>query len=203
MQKIDLTGQRFGKLVVISEEEKRGEARMWKCKCDCGNDVVVMQRHLSSGHTKSCGCLRREAKIKHGENRTRLYRVWEQIRSRIYNPNCKHYKHYGGRGITMCDEWQDYSNFREWALATGYNVNAKHGECTIERIDVNGNYEPSNCCWVTQAQQMLNTRRSRVIEYNGLKMTVKEWADYLNMPYGRLTSRLNKLGWSIEDALCK
>ena len=164
MAVIDLTGCKFGRLTVEkrSGSNKRNEA-MWLCKCDCGNEKIVVGKLLRNGHTKSCGCLRPDVITKHGfakHNQVdRLYRVWKQIRCRCYNPKVKEYKYYGGRGIKMCEEWDDYSNFREWALDNGYDENAKWGDCTIDRIDSNKNYEPNNCRWVNMKVQQNNKNK--------------------------------------------
>lgn len=164
----DLTGLNYGRLTVISRDEDRtepsGRKRVyWLCKCECGKVVSVQYSALKAGKTKSCGCLKTERNkkhfTKHGFSKERLYQVWTDIKKRCSNPNYKQYKDYGGRGIIICDEWKnDYLFFRDWALKNGYNPYAKYGECTIDRIDVNGNYEPNNCRWVTIKQQNNNKR---------------------------------------------
>lgn len=160
---IDLSNKRFGRLVVIRrvDNSSGGETR-WLCKCDCGNTKIVKGNHLREGATKSCGCLEAENRSKvnrtHGGANTRLYKVWLGIRKRCLNPNEPAFHNYGGRGITVCKEWSDYSVFREWALKSGYDENAPRGKCTIDRINVNGNYEPSNCRWVDMKIQRQNQR---------------------------------------------
>lgn len=160
---IDIRGQRFGRLVAeefVRVDPKRGV--IWKCKCDCGNEIECPTKSLRSGHTKSCGCLKREEasnrKKKHGGTHTRLYNVWNGMRQRCNDPNHKSYKDYGGRGIKVCEEWDDYENFRSWALENGYDANAKFGDCTLDRIDVYGDYCPKNCRWVDQKTQAQNKR---------------------------------------------
>ena len=158
----DLTGLRFGRLVAIEQTDKRTKAGsiIWRCVCDCGNTAYVIAGNLSRNHTLSCGCLAENVcKTTHGCSEERLYYVWRGIKERCYCPSHNRYQLYGGRGIQMCEEWRnDYSAFRNWALANGYDANAKRGECTIDRIDVNGNYEPSNCQWVDMKIQRKNQR---------------------------------------------
>lgn len=157
----DLTGKRFGRLVAIEMLAERKNRRIvYRCKCDCGNVVDVVASELRDGHTRSCGCLVRDAlkerSTTHGKTSTRLYQVWEGIKARCNNPNHMGYHRYGGRGISICSEWLDFSAFEKWALEHGYDENAKRGDCTIDRIDNDGNYEPSNCRWVDMKIQAQN-----------------------------------------------
>lgn len=157
---IDLTGQRFGRLTVIERgpNSPSGSAR-WRCKCDYGNETLTATAKLRNGTTQSCGCLGLEhatqAKIKHGARHERLYNVWAAMKQRCYNPHKDGYKYYGGKGVTICDEWrEDYAKFKAWAYANGYEPGL-----TIDRIDSNGNYEPSNCRWVTFAENIARAHR--------------------------------------------
>ena len=140
----DLTGKRFGRLVVIKRISPVGCKVRWLCHCDCGTEKDIAAYELTSGNTKSCGCLQREARHlrKNPDGKgTRLYGVWKGMKSRCYTKSNSDYKHYGARGIKMCDEWRDsYQAFHDWAFANGYDPDAPRGQCTIDRIDVNGDY---------------------------------------------------------------
>ena len=157
-----LEGQRFGRLIALRDSGRRKNEGCveWECKCICGNIVYVKASSLVSGNTKSCGCLQFESvkslsikNYKHGKKPKRLYHIWEAMKARCYNPNKPKYKYYGGRGIRICREWvHDFIPFRNWAVANGYQDNL-----TIDRIDNSGNYEPSNCQWLTRSE---NTKKA-------------------------------------------
>lgn len=201
----DLTGQKFGRLTVL-EFSHRGKFRQsfWKCKCDCGNIVIVRAGQLKFGATKSCGCYQKdrasESSFKHGMNNTKIHNSWRGMRERCINKNNNHYKYYGGRGITVCDEWNNtdngFINFYNWAMNNGY----KDG-LTIERIDVNGNYEPSNCKWITNKEQANNKSNTIYLEYNNKTQSLLDWCKELNLDYTLVKSRIKKYNWSIEKAL--
>ena len=171
----DLIGQKFYRLLVVEKADdyitSNGKIiRRWKCKCDCGNEKVIRETELRRGHTRSCGCLQKEIASSlnktHGLSRKcgRLYPLWKSIKYRCYNKKAKEYERYGGRGIKMCDEWRnDFKVFHDWAVANGYKEEkADNGLniLTIDRIDVNGNYEPSNCRFVTNEVQAKNKRNT-------------------------------------------
>lgn len=191
---IDLTNKQFGELLVIRlyEKDKRSECK-WLCKCSCGNETVVYGSHLRKGNTVSCGCVMRTTHKTHGDSKTRLYRIWQKIHSRCENSNYEHFDCYGGRGISVCKEWDDFILFKTWAMDNGYSE-----ELTIDRINVNGNYEPANCRWITRDEQMRNTRRNVFVTIDGEKHCLREWSRILNIPIQTICSR-NKRGMDIRD----
>lgn len=205
----DLTAQRFGNLMVLKRigNDKYGRTQ-WQCRCTCGNLTNVASGNLVSGHTSSCGCgealnrkrlgLRSE---RHGKYGTSIYNVWNAMVQRCSNPNQPSFKNYGGRDIQVCDEWKTFESFYEWAKRSGYVEGIARGECTIERIDVNGNYCHTNCKWVNMQEQANNKRTNRRLLHNGECKTLAQWARALNISYSCLAQRINRLGWSVERAL--
>lgn len=195
----DLTGKKFGNLTVVKKVERKNRSNQWLCKCDCGKEVVCYQYNLERGTSTSCGCLRsyyaKKTRSCHGESTGKLYKKWSSIKTRCYNKNTPCYKNYGGRGIKMCDEWLDFWNFREWAYKNGYSEGL-----TLERIDVNGNYEPSNCKWIPMEEQAINKRNNSFIEYGGKRQTISQWSKELGVGKEVLSYRY-RAGWAPEECL--
>ena len=193
--KKNLIGQTFGRLTVVSEAPSdRFNRTRWHCVCSCGGKKIVSGYCLTAGTTKSCGCLRHIAYHKtHGESGSILFSVWQGMKSRCYCAGRKDFKHYGARGIAVCDAWKhDFPAFRSWALSSGYSDGL-----SIDRIDVNGDYCPDNCRWVTQTDQVRNRRNS--IRYKGLSL--KEWSAITGINYYTLHDRITKCGWPFEKAI--
>ena len=192
MKFIDLTGKRFNRLTVIKRVELKGKSTRWLCKCDCGNETIVTSEKLKSGHTKSCGCYCHDLVRKHGKYGTRIYKIWQSMKARCNNTKTPYY---GGRGITVCDEWlNDFKAFYDWAMANGYR-----DDLTIDRINNDGNYEPSNCRWITMKEQANNTRSNHNITFNGETHSLSEWSRILGIHSHTLSNRIYR-GWSIKRA---
>ena len=206
MAVLNLVGQKFGKLTVIALESGRTtDDRKWRCVCDCGGEKVTSEDNLKRGHCKSCGCLYKnnggseKKNIPFGST-SKLYNVWQNMRSRCKNPKDNNYKKYGARGITVCKEWDSYPSFREWALSNGYKEGENRRNCTIDRIDVDGNYEPNNCRWATAFEQVNNRRNTIRIEFNGETHALAQWAKETGIDYEVLLHRYIR-GWSAERML--
>lgn len=191
----DLSGKKFGRVTVVKRVENKNNRVAYLCKCDCGNEFVTLSQRLVSGCTKSCGCLNREKASKritkinktHGFSHTRLYEIWKNMRSRCLRTYNTAYKNYGGRGIKICKEWDDFQSFHDWAYANGYSETL-----TIDRIDVNGDYCPENCRWISLEQQANNRRTNHFVVHNGERKSIAEWANELGFPYSKMKYRIQK-----------
>lgn len=201
---IDLTGKRFGKLVVIRRSENLPPKQtMWLCQCDCGVVKPIRSATLQSGASKTCGCSRYDARTglgarmrTHGMTETAEYRSWCHLKERCDNPRCKSYPRYGGRGITYDPRWSIFENF----LA---DMGEKpRGRYSIDRIDNDGNYTKANCRWATDDQQANNTDHTRLLTYVGMTQSVSKWAKQIGMSRLTLSDRLRR-GWPIDKALTK
>ena len=203
-----MIGKRYGRLVVIAQAGS-DNGRLWACKCDCGNETIAKTGHLNAGQVRSCGCLAVEAAQRTGwagkgrrkrdwlpENlRQKLKDTYRNMLGRCYDKQNVRWAQYGGRGIVVCPEWLGLSGrdaFYRWAVGNGCEQRLQ-----IDRIDVDGNYEPSNCRWVTPKTQANNTTRNRFIEWNGARRTISEWADCLGLSYVAMQHRLDR-GWTME-----
>lgn len=192
----DLTGKRFGRLVVKKRIINNNKG-FWLCECDCGKTVIIKTKTcLISGQIKSCGCYNRDRICKHGDSYSLLYSVWHSMKTRCYTKTSIPYKDYGARGITVCEEWKnDYSRFRDWALTHGY----KKG-LSLDRINNNGNYTPDNCRFTDVKTQSNNRRSSRYLTYNGETHSIAEWGQIFGVRPELFLDRLKK-GWPLKDVL--
>lgn len=200
----DMTGKNFNRWTVISLSHIKKRIYMWNCVCECGNKGIVSSSSLKGGQSKSCGCYKIQRTIeyftKHGEsnaNESLEYKTWCGIKERCFNVTLKAYKDYGGRGITVCDRW--LNSFENFLADMGRKPTPQH---SIDRIDNNGNYEPSNCRWATRIEQSRNRRSNVKIFYNGMCKSASEWAEILNIKAGTILGR-KKMGWSDDDIITK
>ncbi len=202
----DFIGRRFGRLVVLSfiglrQAGTKNRRRFWECLCDCGEIIERHTQCLTSGNTKSCGCLKRhqdksrKRPIKHGMNGTSEYHCWQGMLARCHNTNHRVYHYYGARGILVCQRWQD--SFQNFIDDLGRKPSPKH---TLERIDNNLGYSPENCCWATMKEQSQNKRNSRLITHGGKTMCFHAWEQALNFSPGLIRWRL-KHNWSIQEIM--
>jgi len=196
---VDHSGKKFGRLTAVSIAGKSDRAILWLCKCDCGKDHITRSAQLVRGSVKSCGCLKKELlsikKKTHGLSSTRTFNIWANIRQRCENPNNMAFRYYGSRGISVCDAWQTLEGFI-----------ADMGECpgdqmTIERVDVNGNYEKNNCVWASMMDQARNKRRTIRVPLNGRLVCLTEYCDVTGKNYAMMRSRIKEYGWSIDRAV--
>ena len=197
-------GRRFGRLTPVHEaaRSKRGERR-WTCLCECGATAVVFQSVLRNGSTNSCGCLRKEVtrarKTTHGNTQckspTPEYQAWRAMKRRCYSPHGKDYPHYGGRGVTVCERW--LHSFENFLADMGERPTTDH---SIDRVDVNGNYEPGNCRWATDIEQARNHRNNALVTFEGKTMCIAAWAEEKGIPASLVSTRLIR-GWDVARSL--
>jgi hypothetical protein len=187
-RRLDLTGKKFGRLLVIGLSRVAKNSTYWRCRCDCGEDFVTKGYPMSRGKTVSCGCAKRERLGKlnktHGLSHTREFRIWAGMLTRCTNPNASHYENYGGRGITVCDRWLE--SFESFLSDMGMAPSTSH---SVERRDNEKGYEPGNCCWVHQSEQARNRRSNVMIEINGETRCAAEWERILGLPDGAIGKR--------------
>lgn len=201
MPPTDMTGKRFGRLTVLYRlpNDKHANA-VWMCKCDCGNQKPIVGAALRKGVVVSCGCFHHDELISrittHGQSRTKLFHTWQHMKARCNNPHHKHYKYYGGKGIKVCQEWEnDFTIFAEWSNNNGYVEGL-----TIDRIDPSKGYEPSNCKWATRQEQQSHLSSCLVYEIDGVSHNLSDWCKIYNRPHETVRKRLLN-GWDIVSAL--
>lgn len=187
-------GDKYGRLILLETFVESGR-RKWLCRCDCGTEKVILQQSLLTGNTKSCGCLQMQARFSHGGCYLSEYGIWLGMKARCYRATSRGYEHYGGRGIIVCERWRNsFENFFE---DMGSRPSKNH---SLDRIRVNGNYEPANCRWATSSEQHNNKRDNRLITFSGETLTETQWRRKLGFGRGLIRQRLEN-GWSVEKAL--
>ena len=187
-------GKKVNSLNIISYYTKeKDRQKYFICKCDCGKCLDVRVANIVNNSQKSCGCYKYN--FKNGYSHSRLYPIWKELNARCYNPKNKRYKVYGEKNIKVCDEWKnDFMTFRKWAYENGYDENAPRGVCTLDRIDNDGDYKPSNCRWVSYSRQQRNTNKTYMFEYKGIKKPLIDWAEEFNLPYNTIKWRFENWG---------
>lgn len=195
---VDRSGQRFGRLTALERRPPKNGSVSWLCKCDCGKEVVVDSSNLKQGITRSCGCLRVDAHAKHGHasrsGQSPTWRTWAEMKARCGNKKAPYYARYGGRGIRVCERWMTYASF---LADMGERPSIKH---SIDRLDVNGNYEPGNCRWANSTEQSRNKRNTVYVLFKGEKITLAALAERYAISLPMVRDRL-RCGWDIERAL--
>lgn len=190
-KKYDVTGREFGYLTVLGRDETSVGQRnsKWFCKCKCGNITSVTRSCLVSGKTTSCGCKHFEThNATHGMSKTKIYRTWNNMKNRCYNHNVNCFDDYGGRGITVCNEWKEsFLSFYEWATENGYS-----DDLTLDRIDVNDIYKPENCRWVSMSDQQRNKTSNIFVQYEGETWCLKTLCNHIGFPYKTAHVRYTK-----------
>ena len=191
----DLTGRVLGRWTVVGHRQRENGVTTWLCRCECGNEIRVRSGNLLNGSSQSCGCLKVEARRTHGLHRSPEYQVWNRMRQRCFNPKESSFPHYGGRGITVCREWQ--TSFAAFIRDMGRRPTSKH---SIEQINNDGDYEPKNCKWATMKEQAHNTSRTRWLTHEGETLCLTEWSERLGIPIRTLTRNLNQ-GLTIAEII--
>lgn len=197
----DESGNRYGRLLVIDAAGKgASRAQRWLCRCDCGATKAVTGTSLRTGETRSCGCLQRDIARRagdrtrtHGQSKSSLYSIWDTMHQRCSNPKTKDFKNYGGRGISVCGAWDRFETF-------AVDMGPRPDGLTLERVDTNGNYEPTNCIWATPLAQARNSRSNRLLTWQGKTQCISAWAEEIGISAVTLHSRLMR-GWSGEKSL--
>jgi hypothetical protein len=193
--KNNLENKKFNNLKLIQFHHKGKGGEYWTCVCDCGNTKIIKLSDVVGGKIKSCGCLSKKTNLIHGKSYCDLYHsVWTGIKQRCFNEKSRDYPRYGGRGITVCEEWKnDFMSFYYWAIKNGY----KKG-LSLDRINNDGNYCPENCRWATPKEQSNNTRANHIIKYKGVEKTLTEWRRFFNISESNMYSRIKKYGENSE-----
>lgn len=198
-QVIDHTGKVFGRLRVLRHAGKRGKYHYWTCICECGNTKDVQAAALNHGHTKSCGCLAKDANGRrtHGMSQSREHLIWRQMIARCSNPKHNRYTRYGGRGIVVCDRWLGQDGFAAFYKDMGPCPSSDH---QIDRLDNDGDYQPDNCRWATRKEQARNRRNNHHLVVDGVSKTIAEWAEDMDVKQHMIICRLRR-GWSERRAV--
>jgi hypothetical protein len=193
--RIDITGKRFGKLIALRESTERGDdgAIYWNFKCDCGKEKVASGVLVRGGHTQSCGCLRSEVRIQHGQTGSLTYKVWTHMKIRCLDAKNKSFPNYGGRGVKVCERWITFENFFQ-------DMGVKPKGLSLDRIDVNGDYSPENCRWASMKVQQNNRRNNKLLTFQGETLTMSQWSEKVGLNYKTLKARIRN-GWDIKRAL--
>ena len=194
----NLVGNRFNYLTIIKFKYIKNKTSYWICKCDCGKEKIIKGSSVITNITKSCGCLKSENAKTHGDTKTSEYISWKSMKARCFNPNIKQYKNYGGRGITVCDEWKN--SFIHFIKDMG-NKPAKN--YSIDRVNVNGNYCKENCRWSDSKTQNRNKNNNIKVTYKGVTKLLIEFCEELNLKYSLMLYRISRFNWKVEDAFEK
>jgi len=194
--RFDMIGKVFGKLTVVEMRKNSKKETVWLCRCECGGEKITTTGALEWGATKSCGCL--IGNPTHGDYNERIRRIWVGMMARCYSTNIPSYVYYGGKGILVCEEWHEYTVFKEWAFANGYEEHL-----TLDRFpNKTGNYGPDNCRWATYKQQANNKTNNHILLIDGVERTISQWADIYSISQLRIASRIRR-GWDAKDAVSR